>query len=76
MHRTNRTLQDLSITSSIGETIEIANRFKTACRSLLISGPFVILICYHAATRTGQISPICRHLGGIMNCGFLWAWVV
>jgi hypothetical protein len=29
-------------------------------------------ICYHAATRTGQIIPICFHVRSILVCGFLW----
>jgi hypothetical protein len=33
---------------------------------------FFICICYHAATRTGQITPICPHFKSILVCGFLW----
>ena len=28
--------------------------------------------CYHAATRTGQTSPIRAHVESILCCGFLW----
>jgi transposase InsO family protein len=31
-----------------------------------------ILICYHAAIRTGQTSPIRPHVESILSCGFLW----
>jgi len=31
---------------------------------------------YVTATRTGQTSPICPHLGDTLSCGFLWGPVV
>jgi hypothetical protein len=34
----------------------------------LSSDPFLFSFCYHAATRTGQISPICAHLVSILVC--------
>jgi len=32
----------------------------------------VIPVCDHAATRTGQTSPIWPHFVSILFCGFLW----
>jgi hypothetical protein len=32
----------------------------------------VILVCYHAATRTGQPSAILAHVRALLVCGFLW----
>src|SRR5215471_17957159 len=41
--------------------------------SLLHSLPRnTLLICYRAATRTGQTSPILAHLVATLTCGFLW----
>ena len=34
--------------------------------------PFLVFICYHAATRTEQTRPIYFHFEGILCCGFLW----
>src|SRR5215467_14659238 len=34
--------------------------------------PFRFVFCYHAATRTGQPSPIIPHVGSVLVCGFLW----
>ena len=34
--------------------------------------PFLIFICYHAATRTEQTRPIYFHFEGILCGGFLW----
>jgi hypothetical protein len=36
----------------------------------------IVLICYHAATSTGQTSPIWTHFECVLLGGFLWAWVV
>ena len=47
-----------------------ASRWKQFLTQGLTSIDF--LFCYHAATRTGQISPIYLHSGSILNCGFLW----
>jgi len=44
------------------------------CRRLIFVGLCIprVLICYHAATRTGQTSPICTHVRSRLTYGFLW----
>ncbi|HET6646519.1 MAG TPA: hypothetical protein VFH01_04270 [Pyrinomonadaceae bacterium] len=36
----------------------------------------VLFFCYHAATRTGQLSPIYPHVGSMLVCGFSWGYLV
>ena len=38
----------------------------------LVFNSFYLFICYHAATRTGQLSPICTHFDVSLVCCFLW----
>jgi hypothetical protein len=39
---------------------------------LLLVGIIRIRICYHAASRTGQTSPIRPYVRSNLSCGFLW----
>jgi hypothetical protein len=55
-----------------GESDVLGNDRSVIAHQHDVSGVSIVRVCYHAATRTGQNSPISPHVGGILVCGFLW----
>jgi len=68
MYRTRRYRQNVTVAPVLATRLIPEIHFLMSC--------LMFRLCYHAARRTGQITPIGPHFRSILVCGFLGGYVV